>query len=94
MFGYNVIIKIIVFCDRYAYVDTCRRSTMNHLQEECSMNMKKWIAAGLTAGMLLTAAPVLAEEAPVEETPVEAVAVVDTQRLDASYTLALNAINA
>ncbi len=47
------------------------------------MNMKKWIAAGLTAGMLLTAAPVLAEEAPVEETPVEA-----------SYTLALNAINA
>ena len=58
------------------------------------MNMKKWIAAGLTAGMLLTAAPVLAEEAPVEETPVEAVAVVDTQRLDASYTLALNAINA
>ena len=31
------------------------------------MDLKKWIAAGLTAGMLLTAVPVLAEEAPVEE---------------------------
>ncbi|MBQ8964902.1 MAG: tetratricopeptide repeat protein [Clostridia bacterium] len=68
------------------------------------MNMKKIIAAGLTAGMLLTAMPVVAEEAPaeepaveetaVEETAAEAAAVVDTQKLDASYTLALNAINA
>ena len=51
------------------------------------MNMKKWIAVGLTAGMLLTATPVLAEEA-------ETISIVDTQKLDASYTLALNAINA
>ncbi len=83
------------------------------------MTIKQWIAAGLTAGMLLTAVPVLAEEAaveetqpqesifteapaeevPAEETPVEAfaeesAAIVDTQKLDASYTLALNAINA
>ena len=67
------------------------------------MNLKKLIAAGLAAGMLLTA-PVLAEEAPATEIPVEETAVenaavenaavVDTQKLDASYTLALNAINA
>ncbi len=74
------------------------------------MNMKKIIAAGLAAGMLLTA-PALAEEAPAEETAVEetaavaeapaeeavveeTAAVADTQKLDASYTLALNAINA
>ncbi len=50
------------------------------------MNLRKWIAAGLTAGMLLTAMPVAAE-APDG-------AIVDTQKLDASYTLALNAINA
>ena len=80
------------------------------------MNLKKLIAAGLTAGMLLTAAPVLAEEVTVEEAPAEevtveeapaeevaveeasgeeqAAVVVDAQKLDASYTLALNAINA
>ena len=51
------------------------------------MNVKKLIAAGLTAGMLLTAVPAVAEGT-------EAVAIVDTQKLDASYTLALNAINA
>ncbi len=51
------------------------------------MNVKKLIAAGLTAGMLLTAVPTVAEET-------DAVAIVDTQKLDASYTLALNAINA
>lgn len=52
------------------------------------MNMRKLIAAGLTAGMLLTAVPVVAEEADA--------AVVETyaQKLDASYTLALNAITA
>ena len=57
------------------------------------MNMKKIIAAGIAAGLLLTATPVVAEEA----TQAEAVsqeAYVDTQKLDASYTLALNAINA
>ena len=68
------------------------------------MNLKQIIAAGMAAGMLLTAMPVVAEEAAeevavVEETPVEAQAaltqsVADTQKLDASYTLALNAINA
>ena len=51
------------------------------------MNVKKLIAAGLTAGMLLTAVPAIAEG-------IEAVAIADTQKLDASYTLALNAINA
>ena len=56
------------------------------------MNVKRIIAAGMAAGLLLTATPVLAEEA----TEAEAVSqvVVDTQKLDASYTLALNAINA
>ncbi len=58
------------------------------------MNMKKIIAAGLTAGMLLIAMPVVAEEAPVEEAAVDTAVIVDTQKLDASYTLALNAINA
>ena len=51
------------------------------------MNVKKLIAVSLTAGMLLTAVPAIAEG-------IEAVAIVDTQKLDASYTLALNAINA
>ena len=66
------------------------------------MDITRIIAAGMIAGFMLTAAPVLAEEAPVEpveEAAVEAAAVeaatpVDTQKLDASYTLALNAINA
>ncbi|MBR1559441.1 MAG: tetratricopeptide repeat protein [Clostridia bacterium] len=63
------------------------------------MDIKGIIAAGMAAGMLLTATPVWAEETPVEETPIEEAAVestviVDTQKLDASYTLALNAINA
>ena len=51
------------------------------------MNMRKIIAIGLIVGMLLMAVPVVAEET-------EAVSVVDAQKLDASYTLALNAINA
>ena len=34
------------------------------------------------------------EEAAVEEAPIDAAVIVDTQKLDASYTLALNAINA
>ncbi len=79
------------------------------------MSIRKLIAAGLAAGMLLTTVPVIAEEAPAEEEAVveeaaveegvageapaeqpavEAASVVDTQKLDASYTLALNAINA
>ena len=63
------------------------------------MNIKRIIAAGMTAGLLMTAMPVVAEEATQTETPtqVEAVSqnlIVDTQKLDASYTLALNAINA
>ena len=65
------------------------------------MSMKKWMAALLTVAMLLTLAmPVFAEEAPAEEAPVEETAdaqaaiMVDAQKLDASYTLALNAINA
>ena len=91
------------------------------------MKMKKWIAACLTVGMLLTAVPALSEESsveevrageiPAEETAAEETAseeapaeeaaageavdgeaagnatIVDTQKLDASYTLALNAIN-
>lgn len=51
------------------------------------MNMRKIIAIGLIVGMLLMAVPVIAEET-------EAVSVMDAQKLDASYTLALNAINA
>ena len=63
------------------------------------MDMKRIIAAGMAAGMLLTATPVWAEGTPVAETPieeadVESTVIVDTQKLDASYTLALNAINA
>ena len=58
-------------------------------------NMKKWIIALLTVA-LLTALPVLAEETATEaaEATVDQAAIVDTQKLDASYTLALNAIGA
>ena len=51
------------------------------------MKVKKLAAAAIAAGMLLTATPMIAEEA-------DNIAIVDTQKLDASYTLALNAINA
>ena len=51
------------------------------------MNLKKLIALTMSAGLMLCAQPVLAEE-PAQQ------AIVDTQKLDASYTLALNAINA
>ena len=47
------------------------------------------IALMIAACMLFVTLPALAEEA-----AVEAAAIVDTQKLDASYTLALNAINA
>ena len=64
-------------------------------------NMKKWIIALLTVALLLMAMPVLAEEAAPEEIPAEETAaeaqgasIADAQKLDASYTLALNAINA
>lgn len=50
------------------------------------MNVKKLMATALAAIMLL-AVPVVAETA-------DAAAIMDTQKLDASYTLALNAINA
>jgi len=50
------------------------------------MSLKKWIAAVLAVGMLLLAVPVLAEEN-------TAALIADAQKLDASYTLALNAIN-
>ena len=50
------------------------------------MNLKKIITVVLAVGILLTALPTLAEED-------AAVAIVDAQKLDASYTLALNAIN-
>ena len=58
--------------------------------------MKKYVARLLVLAMLLTlAAPVFAEEASVEETAeAQAAIMVDAQKLDASYTLALNAINA
>ena len=63
------------------------------------MKFKQTIAMMIAVGMLPMTMPSLAEEAPAEETPVEEAAVestiiVDTQKLDASYTLALNAINA
>ena len=64
-------------------------------------HMEKWIIALLTVTLLLTAVPVLAEEAVPEEIPAEETAaeaqgasIADAQKLDASYTLALNAINA
>ena len=50
------------------------------------MNIRKTIAMILAVGIMLVALPAVAEEAPA--------AIVDTQKLDASYTLALNAINA
>ena len=49
------------------------------------MNLKKMIAVILTS-MLLAAVPAMAEES-------TAALIVDAQKLDASYTLALNAIN-
>ncbi len=55
------------------------------------MFIKRIIAAVMAAGLLLTATPLLAEEAPKAETVSQAI--VDTQKLDATYTLALNAIN-
>ncbi len=70
------------------------------------MSMKKWMAALLTVAMLLAlAVPAFAEETAVEEAAAEETAVeeavqdqgaiiADAQKLDASYTLALNAINA
>ena len=69
------------------------------------MNLKKiMIAAGLTVGMMAVYMPAAAEESETAEVAVEettaaaaeeseAAVVVDTQKLDASYTLALNAIN-
>ena len=51
------------------------------------MNMRKMIAVTVAAGLMLTGAPVVAET-------VDQTAIVDTQKLDASYTLALNAIGA
>ena len=53
-------------------------------------NMKKLMVVLLTVALLLMAMPVLAEEA----APEVQSSIVDTQKLDASYTLALNAINA
>ena len=53
-------------------------------------NMKKLMVVLLTVALLLMAMPVLAEEAASEVQS----SIVDTQKLDASYTLALNAINA
>ena len=53
-------------------------------------NMKKLMVVLLTVALLLMAMPVLAEEA----APEAQSSIVDTQKLDASYTLALNAINA
>ncbi|MGX8705029.1 MAG: tetratricopeptide repeat protein, partial [bacterium] len=66
------------------------------------MNIKKFLAVVLTVGMLM-AAPVLAEEAPAtEEATVAETApavvsetdIYDGQKLNAAYTLALNAISA
>lgn len=51
------------------------------------MNCKKIIAGALLAGLLLTGTPVLAEAG--AQASIE-----DSQRLDATYTLAINAINA
>jgi len=53
-------------------------------------NKKKLMVVLLTVALLLMAMPVLAEEA----APEVQSSIVDTQKLDASYTLALNAINA
>ncbi len=55
-------------------------------------HMEKWIIALLTVALLLMALPVLAEETAAEA--VDPAIIADTQKLDASYTLALNAINA
>ena len=63
------------------------------------MKFKQTIAMMIAMGMLPMTIPALAEEAPagkppVEEASVDSTVIVDTQKLDASYTLALNAINA
>ena len=63
------------------------------------MKFKQTVAMMIAMGMLAGTIPAPAEEAPAEETPVEEAAVestiiADTQKLDAGYTLALNAINA
>ena len=58
------------------------------------MNMKKIIAAGLVAGLLMTTAPAFAENTETAEPVIQEVSAEDTQKLDACYTLALNAINA
>ena len=50
------------------------------------MNLKKMIAVILAALLLLAAVPAMAEEN-------TAALIVDAQKLDASYTLVLNAIN-
>ena len=67
------------------------------------MNIKKFLALILTVGMLMTA-PVLAEKAAVDEevsavetAPLADVSqsdIIDNQKLNAAYTLALNAIGA
>ena len=63
------------------------------------MKFSKTIAMMIAMGLLPMTMPALAEEAPaeatsVEEAAVETASIIDTQKLDASYTLALNAINA
>ena len=61
------------------------------------MNIRKLLAVILAVGMLMTA-PVLAEEVPATETaPLADVSqsnIIDNQKLNAAYTLALNAIGA
>ena len=58
--------------------------------------MKKILAIMLTLVLVSMSAPTLAEEAQTTGTSAEATAVsiADAQKLDAAYTLALNAINA
>ena len=63
------------------------------------MKFTKTIAMMIAMGLLPITMPTLAEGAPaeapsVEEAAVETTSIIDTQKLDASYTLALNAINA
>lgn len=56
--------------------------------------MKKMIATMLVVGMLPMTTSALAEDAPAESSQAETYLAADVQKLDASYTLALNAINA
>ena len=60
------------------------------------MDFKRVIATGMIAGLMLTAMPAFAEGSSASDTSTEAqqIAITDSQKLDASYTLALNAINA